>query len=401
MLTRRQFLTLSGGAAVTGTAAWAGLLRDRETSDPSSPSPTRAPHNERVLVVVQLTGGNDALNTVVPHDGRYHDLRPSLGVSDDHLIALDDAPSIGLHPALEPLVPLWDAGQLAILPQIGFAADSRSHFESLAAWWTASPERRWSTGWIGRWLDATNASKDNPLAAVALGGAAVPALRAEHSDSTAINDLAAFKLTRPNIAHAFEATARPVSTDPVLSQAQAAVAAATHAVALLSTTTAPSSASAGAITEGLTTVAALLPMDLGTRVFLVSGTGFDTHADQAAQHDRLLADLATGLSSFFTTIERSGQAQRVLVLTTSEFGRRAQQNGSGGTDHGHGGVHFAVGPAVRGGLHGEIDLAGLVDGDLPAAVDARSLYAAGLDWLGGPSAELLDGHTDPFKLTVA
>ena len=266
MLNRRQFLTLSGGAAVTGAAAWAGLVREHtSTTTGSAGKPSTASSLDRILVVVQLTGGNDALNTVIPRDGRYHDLRPTLGIADDQLVALKNAPTIGLHPALQPLVPLWDAGQLAVLPQVGFAADSRSHFESLAAWWTASPEHRQTTGWIGRWLDATGVAKDNPLAAIALGGASVPALRADHSQSTAVNDLTRFKLTSSNLARAFEATAQPVSSDPMLAQAQSAVAATTKAVSLLSKASPPSTTNTGPITEGLTTAATLIAMDLGTR----------------------------------------------------------------------------------------------------------------------------------------
>lgn len=405
MLSRRQFLGLSGGAAVTGAAAWAGLLHERTTTKPTSSTSSNAPANlERVLVVVQLSGGNDALNTVIPHDGRYHDLRPTLAIADDKLVALKNAPTVGLHPALQPLVSLWDAGQLAVLPQIGFAADSRSHFESLAAWWTASPEHRETTGWIGRWLDATGTADDNPLAAIALGGGAVPALRAEHAQSTAVNDLTGFRLMAPRsldgarLAKAFAATAGPVSSDPNQAQAQAAVVAATRAVDVLSKATAPADDGSGDLTQGLAAAANLITMDLGTRVFLVSASGFDTHANQSAEHERLLGDLATGVSSFFTALDKSGDADRVLLLTTSEFGRRAQQNGSDGSDHGHGGVHFVAGRSVRGGLHGDIDLGALADGDLAAAVDTRSLYAAGLDWLGGPSAELLDGHTDTYGL---
>jgi uncharacterized protein (DUF1501 family) len=401
VLSRRQFLALSGGAAVTGAAAWAGLTHEHASSKASGASSSAAGAAGRILVVVQLTGGNDALNTVIPHDGRYHDLRPTLGIPDDQLVALKNAPTIGLHPALQPLVPLWDAGQLAILPQIGFAGDSRSHFDSLAAWWTASPEHRQTTGWVGRWLDATGAAKDNPLAAIALGGASAPALRAEHSQSTAVNDLASFKLVRSKAADAFAASAQPVASDPMLAQAQAAVGASTKAVDLLSKASPPAATDAGDITQGLATAATLIGMNLGTRIFLVSGTGFDTHANQAAEHERLLGDLATGVASFFTSLQSAGHAEQVLLITTSEFGRRAQQNGSDGSDHGHGGVHFVAGHHVRGGLHGDIDLVHLADGDLAASVDTRSLYAAGLDWLGGPSTELLDGHTDTYGLLTA
>ena len=290
-----------------------------------------------------------------------------------------------------------------MLPQIGFASDSRSHFESLAAWWTASPEHRQTTGWVGRWLDATGVADDNPLAAIALGGGSVPALRADHAQSTAVNDLAGFRLLAPRtldgaqLAAAFAATAGPISPDPIEAQAQSAVAAATRAVDLLSKVSAPAD-EGGDLTQGLAAAASLIEMDLGTRVFLVSASGFDTHANQATEHEQLLVDLATGISSFFTALDESGHADRVLLLTTSEFGRRAEQNGSDGTDHGHGGVHFVAGRSVRGGVHGEIDLGALADGDLAAAVDTRSLYAAGLDWLGGPSAELLDGHSDTYGL---
>jgi uncharacterized protein (DUF1501 family) len=377
-------------------------LHERTGSAPATSSSASA--TDRILVVVQLTGGNDALNTVIPHDGRYHDLRPTLGIADDQLVALQGETSVGLHPALQPLVPLWDAGQLAIVPQVGFAADSRSHFESLAAWWTASPEHRASTGWLGRWLDATGVATDNPLAAVALGGAAVPALHADHSQSTAVNDIASFRLLAPRgvdgagLASAFAATAAPVSADDLHAQSQASVAAALRAVDLLSSANAPTDVEPGSITEGLLTAATLIEMDLGTRVFLVSGTGFDTHANQLTNHQDLLADLAKGVSAFFAELATSGRADRVLLVTTSEFGRRAAQNGSDGTDHGHGGVHFVAGPAAHGGLHGAVDVSSLVDGDLAAAVDTRSLYAAGLDWLGGPSAELLDGHRDTIGL---
>jgi uncharacterized protein (DUF1501 family) len=218
-----------------------------------------------------------------------------------------------------------------------------------------------------------------------------------------VNDLARFKLPDATLADAFAATAAPVSDQPLLAQAQAAVSAATRAVGLLSnanSTAATGESNDGPITEGLTTAAELIAKDLGTRVLLVNGGGFDTHANQAAEHERLLTDLATGVASFFTALDKSGHADRVLLMTTSEFGRRASENGSGGTDHGHGGVHFVAGRSIRGGVHGQVDLGALVDGDVAAAVDTRSLYAAGLDWLGGPSAELLDGHTDTYQLLV-
>jgi uncharacterized protein (DUF1501 family) len=409
MLTRRQFIGLTGGAAITGAAAWAGVLRSQA---PSHDDAELAHTGARVLVVVQMSGGNDALNTVVPHAGQYHDLRPSLAIADDKLLALTGETSVGFHPALQPLVPMWDARQLAVLPCVGFATDSRSHFESLDVWWTASPDHTQKTGWIGRWLDATDATADNPLVAISLGGGAVPALTSDRSQATAINNLDAFKLMTPNgvdaeqLAQTFAATASPASTDSLTAQAQASVPAALRAVGALSQAGVdtsvegddPEDATTGPITSGLTAAANLIDLDLGARVFLVSAAGFDTHAGQLPDHERLLGDLATGVSSFYSSLEQKGHADRVLLITTSEFGRRAAENGSSGTDHGLGGVQFLAGPAVHGGLHGTVDIANLTEGDLPVQTDARSLFAAALDWLGGPSSELLDGHRDDLDL---
>ena len=332
-LTRRQFLGLTGGAALTGTAAWAGMLRkESSSSQPANISQGAPP----VLVIVQLGGGNDALNTVVPHDGHYHDLRPQLAIADDELLPLSGETSVGLHPALQPLVPLWEAHQLALVPGVGFATDSRSHFESLDTWWTASPDHKLQTGWIGRWLDATGAAADNPLVAISLGGDAVGALASKHSQATAVNDLNAFELTAPSgldgtrLVEALAASGSPAQDDPLLAQAQMSVTSALRAVDVLSkagvNTAAPPATdddddeTAGPLTAGLEAAANLIDLELGTRVLLVSANGFDTHADQRDQHQRLLDDLAKGVSGFFSMLEQKGHADRVLVMTTSEFG---------------------------------------------------------------------------------
>jgi uncharacterized protein (DUF1501 family) len=410
MLSRRQFIGLSGGAAIAGAAAWAGLLREH-----SSGSGAEVGSGGRVLVVVQMSGGNDALNTLIPLNGTYHELRPNLGIADDKLVALRGEPNLGLHPSLQPLAPMYESGQLAIVPGVGFASDSRSHFASQDVWWTASPDHTKVDGWLGRWLDSSGEANSNPLVAISLGGGAVRTLVADHSESTAINDVSSFQLqgaTGSNggdFAQAFAATAAPPSGDALLAQSQSSVTAALRAVdvfakAGVATTPSgdkPSADSGGEITAGLATAANLIDLDLGTRVVVVSGAGFDTHANQADHHARLLADLAGGISSFFGALQQKGHADRVVLVTTSEFGRRAAENGSAGTDHGLGGVQFVAGPGVHGGVHGTVDLTNLADGDLPVQTDARSLYAAGLDWLGGPSSELLDGYKDQLGLVAA
>ena len=422
MINRRQFLGLTGGAAITGTAAWAGLLREHASSSAHPGAATTslpgsaAAASERVLVVVQLSGGNDAVNTLVPvGDGRYHDLRPTLALADDGVVALPGRTDLALHKSLAPLMPLIEAGRIALVPGVGFAADSRSHFESLASWWTASPEHTANTGWIGRWLDTSEAAGDNPLAAVSIGNGAVPALRADHAVATAVNDLAGFKLRSrgTSAADAFLATSSPASTDALLASAQEAVSTAGRALDVLGKATtngnavggddtedgsAANGSPSGPITSGLQAAAEVIDLGVGTRVLLVGGAGFDTHAQQAATHASLLADLAGGVAQFFTTLEQKGHLDKVLLLTTSEFGRRVAQNGSGGSDHGLGGVHLLVGSSVNGGVHGDVNLGDLVEGDLRAAIDARTLYANALDWLAGPTDDVLGSTYDRLQL---
>jgi uncharacterized protein (DUF1501 family) len=156
----------------------------------------------------------------------------------------------------------------------------------------------------------------------------------------------------------------------------------------------------GEITSALGTAAQLVVKHPATRVIHIAAGGFDTHANQAKTQDALLADLATGLAGFFATLAKTGDDQRVLVMTVSEFGRRVAQNGSGGTDHGKANVQFLIGPSVRGGVVGEADLTRLDDGDLAPQIDVRSLYAAGLAWLGGPVDDVLGGHFDPLGVVT-
>lgn len=438
-ISRRAFLGMTGGAAATGVAAWAGLVHDRvsggrpsavgaagrvaATGTGSVPANTAtiAKATDRVLVVVQCGGGNDGLNTLVPLDGRYHDARPTLAIAEKDVLALHGESGYGLHPSLRPLLDRWDAGQLAAVGAVGFPHSRRSHFEAMEWWWSATPNRASETGWLGRWLDATE-DHPQPLRAIALGDGS-PALGSRHAISTAIRNPAAFGLHAPSgvnrdqLLSAFAATAQPLAVDqPLLAATKASV---THtlesvrslAKAGIGSGTASSGGAqvfrlngngggmgnVGQIAASLRTAADLISHGLGTRVIVIGVSGFDTHAGQAATQQRLLADLATGIDDFFHTLEQRKLADRALVLTTSEFGRRVAENGSG-TDHGAAGVQFLVGPGVRGGVVGRADLARLDDGDLRAEIDTRSIYAAALDWLGGPTDEVLGGHYDRHGL---
>jgi uncharacterized protein (DUF1501 family) len=240
------------------------------------------------------------------------------------------------------------------------------------------------TGWVGRWLDATKPSGPaSPLRAIAIGGAAgAPALRASDSASTVVIEPAAFRVGDP----VFEAAYRKTG--------DASVIAALDAVDVLAGPLSSAPAGASTITDGLKVASELVAAGLGIEIILVGSGGFDTHAGQAATQERLLGDLATGIASFQASVATQGLADRVLLLTTSEFGRRVAENGSAGTDHGAGSCLFAVGTTVNGGVTGDLDLAHLDQGDVMPMIDPRSFLATGLSFLGGDVGEVFDSWED-------
>jgi len=427
-ISRRNFLGGAAGAAAVGGGAWAALLRDSvEATAPMIPGPITAPVSttntaavatspvaasprlpltNRVLVVLEMNGGNDALNTLVPSAGGYRDARPLLALTEGDLAALGGT-DYQLHPALAELVRFWDDKTMSAVAGVAMPKQSRSHFQAMDSWRSGVPGSPSQTGWLGRWLDLTVDAERNgvpdPLRAIALGGGS-PALVGVETLATAIRNPANFNLmTQPGtdadaLVAAFLATSAPLVTEPTLAAAQQAIPGTLDALALLAATSSdtddPSfeSNTPGAgrsAVDLLGTAARIIGMDIGTRVLTVSVSGFDTHADQLDNHDALLRDIGTGLAQFFARLDASGDRDRVMVVTTSEFGRRVRENGSGGTDHGNGGLQLVFGPAVNGGMvHGGYGLESLDDGDIPLMVDTRSVYQAALEWLGG------DGSAD-------
>jgi uncharacterized protein (DUF1501 family) len=430
-VSRRRFLGLAGGLAAGGAAAaaagpllWQDLVDHQvhratsasTTSSSSDPGPSSA---GRVLVVVNLGGGNDGLNTLVPaNSAAYHQARPSLGVADDQLVSLAGTTAYGLHPNLAPLQKWWAAKQLVAVDGLAIPGQSRSHFMASDVWWTAQPGDPHGTGWLGRWLDA-DADRTNPLRAISLGLDTL-AMTGRSSLATVVSDPGQFALMTPpgidaaGLTRAFLATAHPSSGQATLAASQQAIPDTLRAVDTLTPVLAGSKrvsfsgadASTTATDEvvsvtGLLEVAAgIIGLDIGTRVIMVSVTGFDTHANQDTRHPALLTDLAQGLDGFLATMARQGRADDVVVVTTSEFGRRVSENGSG-TDHGQASVQFLAGAKVNGGqVVGSANLAQLDQGDLPIEIDTRSVYAAALDWLGGPTDEILGGRYDRHGLVT-
>jgi uncharacterized protein (DUF1501 family) len=423
MLSRRRFLSASVAAAAglgltacrrsqggearpVATSTSAPAAASSTTTLPNSAVPTgtaTAPPtavkgsatDDRVLVVVQLTGGNDGLNTLIPLDGRYHDLRPTIGLSDESLVALPGSPGFGLHPSLTPLQDLLGGGRLAVVPSLGYSNPGRSHFVALDNWWSATPGRASQTGWLGRYLDLSGGRDQNPLRAVALG-AGVPALTGLRSQPTVVLDPATFGIRTG-------AASRSSLIDAWKQIEGARAVAAVQAVDVFGQLSLQAAAGTdekegGDIAQALATAAELIIAGKGAKVIHITTGGFDTHSGQLATQAALLEDLAKGIVHFNARLAAAGMADRALVMTTSEFGRRAKENGSGGTDHGKAGVQFLVGPLAHGGLIGATDLANLDDGDVKPTVDVRSLYRTALDWLGAPSEDVLGGRFDDLGI---
>jgi len=382
MLTRRRFLQASSLFALAPTVP----LFVARTAQAAA-----ADKDRRILVVVELNGGNDALNTVIPYtDPIYEKLRPKLKIAKKELLSLST--SVGLHPSLKPLDKLWQAGHLVVLPGVGYPNPNRSHFESMAVWQTArmDPEEQNGYGWLGRALD--------PQAGLAyLLGSAVPtALRGRRSTTVALNRVDEVLLADP--ASAKQAIGAESADDLLAFVRRQSVDAnaASDKLAHLAGGNDSSQYPATALAERLKLAARLIRSNLGARVFYTVQSGYDTHAVQAFAHGNLLEELAGAIAAFFNDLAQAKLADRVLLLTFSEFGRTIKENGSAGTDHGTAGAVFLAGPGVRGGIATPLpSLTDLAAGEPKMTTDFRGVYASVLeDWLGLPAKEVLAGTFD-------
>jgi uncharacterized protein (DUF1501 family) len=388
MLTRRSFL--SSPLLALAPAVPAFLARTAHAAGPTA--------DARVLVVVQLDGGNDALNTVVPFaDPEYARLRPQLRQDPKRLVRLTDA--LGLHPALKPLDGLWDGGRLAVVPGVGYPNPSRSHFRSMAVCHTArfadEEALRASHGWLGRALDAGGGES------CVVGGETPQAVRGRRAAAVTLSR--AEDLVLSDAATTRAAVSSPSKDDDDLLafvRRQAADAARTaEKVAAAARDRSDAAYPATALGRKLRLVARMLKAGLGARVYYAAQAGYDTHAQQANTHSALLAEFAGAVAAFHADLAAARLGDRVALLAFSEFGRTIAENGSGGTDHGTAGCAFVAGGGVKGGVLGtQPSLTDLVQGEPKMTTDFRSVYAAILsDWLGLP-ADGLGGDFAPVKV---
>ena len=395
-MTRRQFLHLLGTLPVLWLAP--PFLKE-PWAKPAAQMLTERGNWNRVLILVELHGGNDGLNTLIPYtDKRYYDLRPQLAIPRDRVLQL--TPKLGLHPALQPLMPLWDAKELGLIRGVGYAKPNRSHFRSIEIWETGSESRQvLDEGWLTRVFQHHPVPKTFTADAILLGKGDAGPLSGGTTRTIALQDPKQFlkrsQRVRPlavNTTNAALAHILDVQRD--ISRAGNALQARLQGVPSLHGTF-PTTR----IGRQLGTAAQLLTARVPVAVIKVTHGSFDTHARQANQHHRLLQELAEALAIFRTTMQQQGLWEQVVIMTYSEFGRRVAENGSHGTDHGTAAPHLLLGGRVKGGMFGAqpslTNLTNLQNGDLRHTVDYRSLYTTIIQNWWGLSSRDFDSRAFP------
>ena len=417
VLTRRAFLRTSlMGAAFSWTVPvfiqQTCMVMHAQATDSATQAMTGRDHP--ILVVIQLAGGNDGLNTIIPcEDDLYFKARPTIGIPKSQVVTLDQG--IGLHPSLLPLKALYETGSLAIVQGVGYPNPNRSHFRSTEIWQTASDSNQTLTkGWLGRYFDNCCRGED-PTVGVVLGEQLPEAFNANVPTGVAIGrpgSMGFDRTTDPNEAHLFaelnglEPSSMSGDSIESLSGPNGS---GLSALEYLQRTALDAQVSTDTIRQTLRSsknevpypqnplgaslglIARLIAGGLPTRVYYAGQGGYDTHAGQANTHKRLLNDFGTALSSFCDDLKRKGIFDRVLVMTFSEFGRRVTENANGGTDHGTAAPLFICGGGVKAGLYGKRPILDKLDaGDLIYSIDFRSVYSTILrDWMKAPAAEIL------------
>lgn len=387
---RRRFLLGSGVLAALGVVGGVTTVTWEDLTSAAHERPRAI--GDGVVVIVTMYGGNDGINTVIPYaDNAYHDNRPELAYAPQDVLHLDDR--LGLNPAMTGLAKQWQNGSLAIVRGVGYPEPDHSHFRSMDIWQTARPQSAVHTGWIGRWLDATG---DDPLRAVCVGPV-LPMLAIGETTTAA-----ALSTSGQGLATSAVGTLTSLGADQSGdSPAEAMVCSSYRAEKTMTSTfgpllagtqkhsETPSSRATGrggsSLADQLATVATCVKAGVPTKVYSVSISGFDTHADERETQQRLLGQLDSALSGFLTEMAADPRGRDVVVMAYSEFGRRVKANASEGTDHGTAGPVLVAGAPVHGGFYGdEPSLTDLDDGDLKVTTDFRDVYAELIDRaLGG------------------
>ena len=368
-----------------------------------------------VVVVLQLTGANDPLNTIIPYTNPYYrDNRPKVGIPEDQVVPIDDV--LAFNPNMGPVKQLYDGGKLAIIQGIGYENSPRSHFRSMDIWHTCEPDKVGTEGWLGKVIRDLDPRGENVLKGVNFGQGLPRALALRGVPVTSVSDLESYGVLSdvPGISNREERDrmldlfariyAPTIGTGPVmdyLSQTGRNVLEGADVIQ-----TAPKKYSSSVeyadtpIAKSLRSVAQVYLADLGTQIFYTQHGSFDTHFNQMPQHSRLWTDVGRAIGDFFDDLREHGAGDNLVMVLFTEFGRRVKDNGTG-TDHGAGGIAFVIGNQVKGGMYGaypSLKPEDLQQGDLAPNYDFRGFYGTIVEkWLGLDPVPVVGGNFEQLS----
>ena len=356
-----------------------------------------------ILVVIQLTGGNDSLNTLIPYgNSLYYENRNTVAIPQDEVIAIDD--NFGFNPAMRPVKDLYDQGKVALIQGVGYPNPNRSHFRSMDIWHTCEPDKQGSEGWLGRVIRDIDPNGENVLTGVNFGRGLPRALAVPGVPVASVAVLETYGVLtgiseEPDRTDALDVFARmyapTIGSGPVMDYLGQTGLDALKGADILKTAPDRYVSSIeyadNAISKNLQGISKVLNANLGTRIFYTQHGGYDTHANQGPVHPKLWTELSQAISDFYADLAEHDVSEDVLMFVFTEFGRRVKDNGSG-TDHGSGGLAFAIGDPVKGGMYSEypsLKEGDLLEGDLQFNIDYRGVYGSMIEnWL----------HLDPIPV---
>ena len=349
-----------------------------------------------ILVVIQLTGGNDSLNTLIPYgNSLYYDNRSTVAIPQDEVIVIDD--NFGFNPAMRPVKDLYDQGKVALIQGVGYPNPNRSHFRSMDIWHTCEPDKQGSEGWLGRVIRDIDPNGENVLTGVNFGRGLPRALAVPGVPVASVAVLETYGVLtgiseEPDRTDALDVFARmyapAIGSGPVMDYLGQTGLDALKGADILKTAPDRYVSSIeyadNAISKNLQGISKVLNANLGTRIFYTQHGGYDTHANQGPVHPKLWTELSQAISDFYADLAEHDVSEDVLMFVFTEFGRRVKDNGSG-TDHGSGGLALAIGDPVKGGMYSEypsLKKGDLLEGDLQFNIDYRGVYGSMIEnWL--------------------
>ena len=365
-----------------------------------------------ILVVIQLTGGNDYLNTLIPYgDPLYYDNRSNVGIPQEQVLPIDD--HFGFNPAAGPIKDLYDQGKVAIINGVGYPNPNRSHFRSMDIWHTCEPDKVGTEGWLGRVIRDLDPKSENVLTGVNFGRGLPRSLALSGVPVASVAVLESYGVLtgisgEPERSEALDVFARmyapAMGSGPVMEYLGQTGLDALKGADILKT--APEKYKSGIeyanspIGRNLEGISKVLTADLGTRIFYTQHGGYDTHANQGPAHPKLWSELSQAVTDFYADLKEHDTADNVLMFVFTEFGRRVKDNGSG-TDHGSGGLALAIGDPVKGGMYSEypsLKAEDLLEGDLHFNMDYRGVYGTMVEkWLGLDASPVVGGNFEQLN----